>query len=144
MEHAENYRDLKAYQECKSLALEIFEISKRFPKEERYSLTDQIRRSSRSVGAQIAEAWARRPHEKHFVSKLYDADGEQMETQHWINVSMDCSYLTEEASLGLLNRYARLGRMLQTMIDKASSFCNAPNKPDKNRKSDDDERKPSP
>jgi len=82
--HAESFRDLVVYKNARKLAKSIFELTKSFPKEEMYSLTDQVRRSSRSVGAQIAEAWAKRRYKKHFVSKLADADGEQQETQHWI------------------------------------------------------------
>ena len=76
MEHAKSFRDLEVYRLARQLSREIYDISKSFPKGEMYSLTDQIRRSLRSVGAQIAEAWARRRYEKHFVSKLTDADGE--------------------------------------------------------------------
>jgi len=76
------------------LAKEIFSITKSFPRDEMFSLTDQIRRSSRSVGAQIAEAWAKRKYEKHFISKLTDADGEQQETQHCIEIALDCTYLS--------------------------------------------------
>lgn len=82
--HANSFRDLLVYQKVRAVAREIFALTKRFPKEEVFSLTDQIRRSSRSLGAQIAEAWAKRRYEAHFVSKLTDADGEQQETQHWI------------------------------------------------------------
>jgi len=94
-----------------------------------FSLTDQIRRSSRSIGAQIAEAWARRKYEKHFVSKLTDADGEQLETQHWIEVASDCSYLSKEAAEDVLQQYASIGRMLNSMIAKAPTFCK-PSNPD--------------
>lgn len=85
MKKVSSFRDLEVYKLCRQLAKEIFELSKKFPKEETYSLTDQIRRSSRSVGAQIAEAWGKRRYEKHFISKLTDAGGEQLETQHWID-----------------------------------------------------------
>jgi four helix bundle protein len=105
------------------LSKEIFEITKMFPNDEMYSLTDQIRRSSRSVGAQIAEAWAKRKYEKHFVSKLTDADGEQLETQHWIETAVDCSYISNELALGLIKRYASIGRMLNAMIVKSTLFC---------------------
>lgn len=88
-----------------------------------YSLTDQIRRSSRSVGAQIAEAWAKRRYEKHFVSKLTDADGEQQETQHWIETALDCGYLSETQGKDWLERYASVGKMLNSMIEKSSQFC---------------------
>ncbi|MEX1238795.1 MAG: four helix bundle protein [Cyclobacteriaceae bacterium] len=84
MAYANNFRELEVYQLCRQLSKEIFEISKSFPREETHSLTDQMRRSSRSAGGQIAEAWAKRKYERHFVSKLTDADGEQLETQHWI------------------------------------------------------------
>jgi four helix bundle protein len=96
------------------------------PKEEMYSLTDQGRRSSRSVGAQITEAWAKRRYEKHFVSKLTDADGEQQETQHWIETAADCEYLTEEEVRSFNSDLAEIGRMLNSMIEKADSFCGDP------------------
>ena len=83
MEYVKSFRDLEVYKLSRQLSKEIFEISKGFPKEEMFSLTDQVRRSSRSIGGQIAEAWAKRRYEKHFISKLSDADGEQLETQHW-------------------------------------------------------------
>ena len=81
MKHAKSFKDLEIYQLARELAREIYGLTKTFPKEEKYSLTDQVRRSSRSVGAQIAEAWAKRRYERHFVSKLTDADGKQLETQ---------------------------------------------------------------
>lgn len=84
MEYVKSFRELEVYRLARQLSKEIFEISKTFPKEEMYSLTDQVRRSSRSIGGQIAEAWGKRRYEKHFISKLTDADGEQLETQHWI------------------------------------------------------------
>lgn len=91
-----------------------------------FSLSDQIRRSSRSVGAQIAEAWAKRKYEKHFVSKLTDADGEQLETQHWIEVAVDSGYICSEMAAELLDQYAAIGRMLHAMIVKAPTFCSKP------------------
>ena len=121
--HAKSYRDLEVYKLARQLSLEVFNISKSFPKEERYSLTDQIRRSSRSVGAQIAEAWAKRRYKKHFISKLTDLDGEQQETQHWIETALDCGYITKKLSKDWLERYASVGRMLNSMINKADSFC---------------------
>jgi four helix bundle protein len=123
MEHAKSFRDLEVYKLARQLSREIYEVSKRFPKEEMYSLTDQIRRSSRSVGAQIAEAWAKRRYEKHFISKLTDADGEQQETQHWIETALDCHYLTETQGKDWLEKYASVGKMLNSMIDKANLFC---------------------
>ena len=85
--YAESFRDLLAYQKARQLSREIFQITKAFPREELFSLTDQIRRSSRSIGAQIAEAWAKRRYERYFLSKLTDADGEQQETRHWIETA---------------------------------------------------------
>lgn len=83
LQHAKSFRDLIVHQKARQVAKLIFEQSKSFPKEESYSLTDQIRRAARSIGAQIAEAWGKRRYERHFVSKLSDADAEQLETQHW-------------------------------------------------------------
>lgn len=123
MQHAESFRDLIVYQKARVVAGRFFELSKSFPREEQYSLTDQGRRSSRSIGAQIAEAWAKRGYEKHFVSKLTDADGEQQETQHWIDTAMDCGYLTRQIRDELVDELEGIGRMLQSMMDKADLFC---------------------
>ena len=84
LEYVKHFKDLEVYRRQRMLAKEVFVLSKRFPREEQFSLTDQVRRASRSIGAQIAEAWAKRFYPKHFVSKLTDADGEQMETQQWL------------------------------------------------------------
>jgi four helix bundle protein len=81
--YAAHYRELRVYSLSRELSNEIFKFTKDFPREERYALTDQIRRSSRSIGAQIAEAWGKRRYELHFISKMTDADAEQLETQHW-------------------------------------------------------------
>src|SRR5262245_65652023 len=83
LQHAKSFRDLIVHQRARKVAQIVFELSKSFPREEAYSLTDQVRRASRSIGAQIAEAWGKRQYERHFVSKLTDADAEQLETQHW-------------------------------------------------------------
>ena len=123
MEFVKGFRDLEVYKLSRQLSKEIFEISMKFPKEEMYSLTDQVRRSSRSVGAQIAEAWGKRRYQKHFVSKLTDAVGEELETQHWIEAAQDCAYLSPETSTGLLEKYDTLGKMLNSMINKSASFC---------------------
>jgi four helix bundle protein len=88
-----------------------------------YSLTDQIRRSSRSVGAQIAEAWAKRRYEKHFVSKLTDAAGEQQETQHWIDTAVDCGYRTKDNAASMKQQCEEIGRLLGGMMAKAEMFC---------------------
>lgn len=124
LEYATSFRDLIVYRKARELSREIFRLTKRFPKEETYSLTDQIRRSSRSMGAQIAEAWAKRRYEKHFVSKLTDSDGEQQETQHWIETASDCAYISQEDAKALLEKCSEIGRLLGGMIAKAEQFCN--------------------
>jgi len=93
MAQINSFRDLIVYQKAYKLAMEIFEVSKGFPKEEKFSLTDQIRRSSRSVTANIAEAWAERIYSKHFVSKLTDSLSEEFETEVWLDYSRDCHYI---------------------------------------------------
>ena len=123
LKHARSFRDLIVYQKARQVAKDVFELTKGFPTEERYSLTDQVRRSSRSVGAQIAEAWAKRRYEKHFVSKLTDADGEQQETQHWVESAHDCGYLTIQQVDKLVADLSEVGRMLESMMQKSSSFC---------------------
>lgn len=123
MAYVSSFTELEVYQLCRQLAKEIFELSKTFPKEEAYSLTDQMRRASRSIGGQIAEAWAKRKYERHFVSKLTDADGEQFETVHWVMTANDCSYLSSEVATSLVDRYGSVHRMLESMQDKAASFC---------------------
>lgn len=123
MAYVDSFRDLEVYKLSRELASSIFEITKQFPNEEKFSLTDQVRRSSRSIGAQIAEAWAKRRYEKHFISKLTDADGEQQETQHWIEIALDCEYINEEEAKQLISEYQKLGKMIGTMIRKSSSFC---------------------
>ena len=121
--YAKSYRELIVYQRSRKLAQEIFELSRSFPREEMYSLTDQMRRSSRSIGAQIAEAWGKRNYEKHFISKLSDADSETQETRHWIEVSQDCGYVSTSKASGLLLTCDEIGRMLGSMIQKAALFC---------------------
>ena len=123
MEHAKSFRDLIVHQKARGIARRVFVLSHTFPKEERFALTDQIRRASRSIGAQIAEAWAKRKYVKHFASKLSDADGEQMETQHWIDTALDCEYLSQQVRDELIDELERIGRMLQSMMDKADQFC---------------------
>jgi four helix bundle protein len=127
LDHAKSFRDLLVYRKAKAVSRTIFELSKAFPKEETYSLTDQIRRASRSIGAQIAEAWAKRRYEKHFVSKLTDADAEQMETQHWIDEACDCHYVDPKQAEELTEELRQFGRMLNSMMDKASLFCGQSN-----------------
>jgi four helix bundle protein len=88
-----------------------------------YSLKDQLRRSSRSIGAQIAEAWAKRRYEKHFISKLTDADAEQMGSQHWMQVAHSCGYISEEILQEWQKELNTIGRMLHTMMKKSNAFC---------------------
>jgi four helix bundle protein len=92
---AQSFQDMEVYQESILLQQEIFKTTKQLPADERFSLTDQIRRSSRSIGANIAESWAKRRYPAHFLSKLTDADGELQETLHWIHSAIACSYLSE-------------------------------------------------
>ena len=116
-----SFKDLIVYQKAYKLAMEIFEISKGFPKEELYSLTDQVRRSSRSVTSCIAESWAKRRYEKAFISKLTDSLGEEFETENWLDYSVDCKYLDEEIQIRLLNDYEEVRKML---ISRAcENFC---------------------
>src|SRR4030043_873814 len=121
--HAESFRDLVVYKNARKLAKSILELTKSFPKEEMYSLTDQVRRSSRSIGAQIAEGWAKRQYKKHFISKLTDADGEQQETQHWIDTAKDCGYLEQFQANKLNEDLSEIGRMINSIINKANLFC---------------------
>ena len=124
--HAQSFRDLIVYQKSRQLSREILKLTKTFPNEEKFSLTDQIRRSSRSIGANIAEAWAKRRYEKHFVSKLTDSDGEQMETQHWIETALDCGYIDQNTSAQLIQNCLEIGRMLGGMMEKSEMFCGEP------------------
>jgi four helix bundle protein len=123
LNHAASFRELAVYQKAIKVARAIFVISGRFPREEAYSLTDQMRRASRSIGAQIAEAWAKRRYERHFISKLTDADAEQMETQHWVDEACACNYLDPAQAKELNEELTQIGRMLNSMIDKAKLFC---------------------
>ena len=116
------YRDLKVYQLAYRLAMEIFELTKDFPVEERYSLSDQIKRSSRSVPANIVEAWYKRRYPKMFVSKLIDAQGEAGETEVWLHFSLDFGYLTQEKHDYFIEAYAEVHKMLSGMIDKPERF----------------------
>jgi four helix bundle protein len=126
LKHAGSFRDLIIYQKSRQLQRDIFKITKSFPREEMFSLTDQIRRASRSIGANISESWAKRRYEKHFISKLTDADGEQMETQHWIETAFDCEYIDQKTSAQLIEKCLEIGRMLGGMLDKADLFCGEP------------------
>jgi four helix bundle protein len=112
----QSFNELEVYQLAFELQQLIFEQSKKFPKEETYSLTDQIRRSSRSIGANIAEAWRKRRYPAHFVSKLTDSDGENAETQHWINTASACGYIDSLLKEDFLAKSAQIGAKLGRMI----------------------------
>lgn len=117
------YRDLKVYQLAYALALQIHEITKGFPKEEKYVLVDQIRRSSRSVPANLAEAWKKRRYEKAFISKLIDCAGEAGETEVWLDFALDFKYIDADKHDQLMQDYDEVNRMLYGMIDKSNKFC---------------------
>ncbi len=122
-EKIETFRDLNVYKLSVELQHEIFTLTKKFPKEELYSLTDQIRRSSRSIGANIAESWQKRRYPAHFVSKLSDADGEKAETQHWLDTSVKCKYLPRKEHKMLLEKCRKIGRMLGKMMAEPHKWC---------------------
>jgi len=119
------FRDLKVYQLSYELALEIFELTKTFPKDEKYSLVDQIRRSSRSVPTNIAEAWYKRIYPKSFISKLVDSAGEAGETEVWIDFAFYHGYLLKEKKEYLLTRYGEVHKMLNSMINQPEKFCHS-------------------
>jgi len=116
------YRDLKVYQLSFKLAMEIFELSKTFPKDEKYSLTDQIVRSSRSVPANIVEGWMKRLYSKMFVSKMIDSLGESGETEVWLNFALDCGYISKGEHEYFIKNYTEVNRMLFGMISKPGKF----------------------
>lgn len=117
-----SHRDLEVYQKAMAAAMEIFELSKSFPKEEIYSLTDQIRRSSRSVCANLAEAWRKRRYEKAFTSKLSDVEGEAAETQVWLEFSVRCGYLPREEGRRLYTTYEEIIRTVVGMINHPETW----------------------
>ncbi|HCE42092.1 MAG TPA: four helix bundle protein [Lentisphaeria bacterium] len=119
----QSYRDLDVYKLAFELQQHVFKVSKLWPPEEKYALTDQVRRSSRSIGANIAEAWSKRRYPAHFLSKCTDADGELQETVHWIETAKSCEYMITEEHYQLLLRYAELGRKLGSVIQNYESFC---------------------
>ncbi len=118
----ENHTDLQVYQKAMAATMKIFELSKSFPKEETYSLTDQIRRSSRSVCANLAEAWRKRRYAAMFISKLADAEGEAAETQVWLEVATKCSYLQRDVSTELYKIYSEIIGTLVGMITHPESW----------------------
>ena len=124
MTFPEGFRDLKVYKLAFRLAMEIFNETKRFPVEERYSLTDQIRRASRSVPSNIGEGYRKRRYPRLFISKMADADGEATETQVWLDFSFECGYLSQARQLELRKGYEEVGRMLGGMIAHPERFSN--------------------
>ena len=116
-------RELEVYQLAFNTAMEIFEISKRFPREEKYSLTDQIRRSSRSICTNLSEAWRKRRYKAVFINKISDAAQEAAETQTWLEFALKCNYISEEIFKRLDERYEHIYAMLNTMERKVDAFC---------------------
>lgn len=115
-------QDLIAYQKSFKLAMGIFEISKTFPKEEKYSLTDQIRRSSRSVTANVVESYVKRIYQKHFISKLTESDGENLETQTWLEFAHTCNYIDKEKLDYLMDESIQIGKLIHYMIKNPTKF----------------------
>jgi four helix bundle protein len=123
MPPAKSFRDLKVYQATREAGGMIFKVSKTFPHGERYSLIDQIRRSSRAIKAMIAEAWARRRYKAAFINKIDEALGETYETQSWLDDALDSDYISKEIFDDLDKRFDAIGAMLSRMIDRADDFC---------------------
>ena len=121
-EQIKSAKDLRVYQKAYGISMAIFNLSKSWPTDERYSLTDQIRRSSRSVCANLREAWAKRRYEAHLISKLTDADGENSETDTWLDFARDCGYLGEDDHQRLKDRCGSVGKMLGGMLNKPTPF----------------------
>ena len=117
-----DFKELLAYKKSFELAMEIFELSKTFPKEERFSLTDQIRRSSRSVSANIAESYRKRRYTNHFISKLTDSDAENSETNTWLEFSLECQYITKETFEKLNIKSLEIGRLINYVINNPNKF----------------------
>jgi len=117
-----NFQSLLAYKKLFALAMRIFEATKSFPKEEKYSLTDQIRRSSRSVCINISEGYRKRQYPKHFVSKMSDADSENSETLGWLEFAFACNYINEELKTELENENKEIGKLLNYMMNNPSKF----------------------
>jgi four helix bundle protein len=117
-----DFKELLAYKKSFQLVMAIFKISNSFPKEEKYSLTDQIRRSSRSVSANIAEAYRKRRYPNHFISKLTDSDGENSETNVWLNFSLECEYINLETFNNLNYQTIEVGKLINYMINNPGKF----------------------
>lgn len=126
MDIARSFRDLKTYQLAREGATAVFQLTASFPREERYSLTDQVRRSSRAVKALLAEAWARRRYKAAFINKIDEALGEAFETQSWFDDALDCGYIDSAKRRELDALYQQIGAKLSAMINRADDFCKNP------------------
>jgi four helix bundle protein len=122
----QKHTELEVYKKAFAVAMDIFRLSKTFPKEETYSLTDQIRRSSRSVCANIAEAWRKRRYEAAFIAKLSDCESEAAETEVWLQFAVECGYLERECAAAIYRIYEEVLRMLVAIIDKPKSWTIPP------------------
>jgi four helix bundle protein len=120
---AGSFRDLTVYKKAFSLAMKIYEISKAFPKEERYSLTDQIRRSSRSVCVNVGEGYRKRQYPAHFVSKASDADMENTETRIWLDFAKSCEYINDKIKQDLESKAVEVGKLLNHMIENPEKYA---------------------
>ena len=123
MSQINSFRDLEVYTMAFALQQQIFQLSKKWPADERFSLTSQIRRSSRSMGSNLAEAWAKRRYPAHFLSKLTDSDGERQETEHWLCTVEACQYEPPATTEELRSSITTMGKMLGRMMEKHASFC---------------------
>ncbi len=123
-----SFRDLEVYKLAREHAKIIFITTEKFAKEEKYSLTDQIRRSSRAVNAMVAEAWARRRYPAVFVNKIDEAMGEAMETQAWLDHAFDCTYLDRSQYREIDDAWQHIGAMLNRIIDRVDDFCKSARK----------------
>ena len=124
MQAIKSVRDLKVYEKAYQLAMNVFEITKKFPKEEAYSLTDQIRRSSRSAAINIREGFAKRKYEQVFVRHLNDSLGSAEETRGWLNFALDCGFIIKETQVGLDKQYDELNAMLYSLMSNWETFSN--------------------
>lgn len=119
----QSFRELKVYQAAREQTRLIFQITRTFPREEQFALTDQIRRSSRAVNAMLAEAWARRRYRAAFANKINEALAEAMETQAWLDHGLDCGYINTETFTAMNQAWQNIGGMLHRMGERASDFC---------------------
>jgi four helix bundle protein len=122
MAQINDFRDLIVFKKAYDISMKIYKLTLDYPKEEKYALTDQIRRSSRSVCSNIAEAWAKKAYPKHFKSKLTDSLGEEYETETWLDYSRDCGYIHKEIRNSLIEEYQEVKRMLNSMINNPDKF----------------------